>query len=96
MKCGIKITDDAHKSDDIEPFISTFELFNFWGERIFASTNPLDGWMGQVEDEPAASGHSGYFAPDGLYVWRLRVSFDEGELFDPPLQEYNGTVLIIR
>ena len=78
------------------PLDYTFELFNFWGERIFASTNPLDGWMGQVEDEPAASGHSGYFAPDGLYVWRLRVSFDEGELFDPLLQEYNGTVLIIR
>ena len=79
-----------------EPVDYTFEIWNTWGELVFASSDPAMGWIGEVEGDPALSSHSGYFAQDGLYVWRLKVAFDEGELFAPPLQEYSGTVLVVR
>ena len=79
-----------------EPLDYTFEIWNTWGELVFASSDPTMGWIGEVEGDPALSAHSGYFAQDGLYVWRLKVAFDEGEFFTPPLQEYSGTVIVVR
>lgn len=79
-----------------EPLDYTFEIWNTWGKLVFASSDPNRGWIGEVQVDSGELARNGYFAPDGLYVWRLLIAFDEGELFTPPLQEYSGTVVVVR
>jgi hypothetical protein len=78
------------------PQAYNFEIWNTWGELVFSTSDPNEAWIGQVQGEIVAPINDSYFSPDGIYVWRLKVSFDEGELFDPPLQEYAGTVVVLR
>ncbi|MCB0791624.1 MAG: gliding motility-associated C-terminal domain-containing protein [Flavobacteriales bacterium] len=40
-----------------------FDIFDRWGERIFSSTSPEEGWDGTL---------AGSLVPDGVYVWQLR------------------------
>jgi len=60
-----------------------FQVFNRWGEMIFRSTDPNEGWDGTA---------GGQQVPQGVYVWRLEglpmYSADKMELF--------GTVTLIR
>ncbi|MBK7946130.1 MAG: gliding motility-associated C-terminal domain-containing protein [Flavobacteriales bacterium] len=60
-----------------------FQVFNRWGELIFRSTEPSEGWDGTA---------GGQQVPQGVYVWRLEglpmYSADKVELF--------GTVTLIR
>lgn len=68
---------------DVVPEEHLFQVFNRWGELIFSSTNPGDGWDGTA---------GGQAVPQGVYVWRLeglpQYSADKLELF--------GTVTLIR
>ena len=69
-------TPDGNKfNDEFFPVISTstelldfeFLIFNRWGEIIFESRHPKAGWDGT---------YGGNVAPDGLYTWKLRVTWN--------------------
>ena len=61
------------------------EIFDRWGEQVFASEDPEEVWIGnhQIRD-------SNHFLPDGVYVWRLRYELRDG----PRLQM--GHVVLTR
>jgi gliding motility-associated-like protein len=42
-----------------------FEIFNRWGQRVFGTTDPQQGWDGK---------YSGLDAPSDVYVWMLRYT----------------------
>lgn len=59
-----------------------FTVWNRWGERIFLSEAPDEGWDGTVK---------GVDAPIDVYVWKLNVTGQDGEK-----QEYVGHVTLVR
>jgi len=59
-----------------------FTIFNRWGQRVFESTNPSQGWDGKI------NGSQQNF---GTYVWMLNYQFQGG----PPTNE-KGIVVLIR
>jgi gliding motility-associated-like protein len=62
-----------------------FDIYNRWGEAIFSTKDPDDGWNGSVKG-------GGYYAQDGVYAWKLRVKTNNGqEPFD-----WEGHVTILR
>lgn len=73
------------------------EIFNTWGEIIFATDNPETGWFGQVEEDPSSTDHSGYFTRSNVYHWRIRVEFpDEDKPVSSARLEFQGHVHMIR
>ncbi|MFI5156542.1 MAG: gliding motility-associated C-terminal domain-containing protein, partial [Chitinophagales bacterium] len=59
-----------------------FQLFNRWGERIFESNTPMQGWDGKLNGMPAAN---------GVYVWFCQYQPEgQGEKMK------KGTVVLIR
>lgn len=60
----------------------TFQIFSKWGELIYESTDPYDGWDGTYKGEES---------PVGVYIWviSLRDMFNDKEL-------YKGTVMLVR
>jgi gliding motility-associated-like protein len=60
----------------------TLSVFNRWGQQVFASTEPMQGWDGTIRGTPQ---------PDGAYVWYCRYQL-QGEA----VQTQRGTVLLIR
>ena len=48
----------------------SFEVYNRWGELIFFTDNPYQGWDGRVRE---LSPSSGEIAQEDVYVWRLIV-----------------------
>ncbi len=68
--------------------ILSYELiiFNRFGEVLFRSTNPDEGWDGGID---------GYYVPDGVYNYSLQALDKYGNpIFDNPVTY--GTVTIIR
>ena len=59
-------------------------IFNRWGEQLFESFKPTDGWNGK-------SRNSGKELPSGVYVYRISV---EDEHNRP--QDFKGIVTLIR
>ena len=59
------------------------QIFNRWSELVFSSEDPDEPWIGNVRGGE-------HYAPDGLYVWRLRAEAPDG----PRLVE--GHVLLLR
>jgi gliding motility-associated-like protein len=59
-----------------------FAVFSRWGQEVFASTTPGEGWDGTV---------SGVLQAAGTYVWYCVYQFS-GE----PVQTQRGTVVLIR
>ncbi|PBQ31766.1 hypothetical protein CNR22_08275 [Sphingobacteriaceae bacterium] len=41
-----------------------FEIFNRWGQRIFKTTNPEEGWNGS---------YKGLESPQGIYAWKITL-----------------------
>lgn len=80
--------DGNGKNDLFKPTIqgqlSKYELvvFNRWGQIVFKTTVPLDGWNGNI---------SGKMQPAGSYVWSCRYTFT-GE----KEQLLRGTLILIR
>ncbi|MBK8500106.1 MAG: gliding motility-associated C-terminal domain-containing protein [Flavobacteriales bacterium] len=68
---------------DIVPKEHVFQVFNRWGELIFSTTDPTEGWDGT---------YGGTMAAQGVYVWRMETlpmyAADKLELF--------GTVTLIK
>jgi gliding motility-associated-like protein len=51
-----------------------FEIFNRWGQRIFVTINPEEGWTGF---------YKGLECPQGIYVWKIKfknLASEETEL----------------
>lgn len=80
-----------------EPDSYQLEIFNTWGDIIFATDDPETGWFGQVEDDPASTDYSGYFTRSNVYHWRITVEFpDEENPLSPARLEFQGHVHMIR
>ncbi len=62
-----------------------FRIFNRWGEVVFFSRDPEEGWIGNTH-------HGEYFVPDGVYSWQLKIAPKDGQ---EPI-ERTGHVTIYR
>lgn len=51
-----------------------FQVYNRWGNMIFESNYPGQPWIGNVY-------RGEYFAPDGVYVWKLRARHRYGKTY---------------
>ena len=61
----------------------TFSVYNRWGQLLFQTTNPSEGWDGRAKNE---------FAAHDTYIYSIEYRFAE---FPDPLVEY-GSVALIR
>jgi gliding motility-associated-like protein len=59
-----------------------FSIYNRWGERIFYTTNILQGWDGTVKGRQQTT---------GTYAYYLKA-----ELLDGSIQIKKGTITLIR
>ena len=59
------------------------KVYNRWGQLVFASTNPADGWDGRMGGSPQ---------PPGVYVWEMAFR----DNLTGKLLRKNGTVILIR
>ncbi len=57
-------------------------IFSRWGDLVFTTTDPLAGWAGSLQAEPA---------PPGIYVYTLRYGFREGQV-----KTETGEVTLLR
>jgi gliding motility-associated-like protein len=58
------------------------KLFNSWGQLIFATNNPLIGWDGTFDGQPAIT---------GVYIYQCDVVSLSNHKYG-----FNGTVTLIR
>jgi len=77
-----------NRNDVFKPILSftpsqyLLTIQNHWGNLLFESVDPLKGWDGTINgDKPA---------PEGIYIYFLRVVSDEGEII-----EKNGHLTLI-
>ncbi|WP_317899523.1 PKD domain-containing protein [Aurantibacillus circumpalustris] len=80
--------DDNGQNDVFKPSVIgiqqyQFELFNRWGQRIFLSKNPEDGWNGY---------YKGLESPQGIYIWK--ISFKN--LVSEKTESHVGHVTLLR
>jgi gliding motility-associated-like protein len=61
-------------------------IFNRWGEIIFYSTDPKDGWDGNYRNEPM---------PPGVYPYIINYEAEHEE-FSEGRKKYSGSVTLIR
>ncbi len=57
-------------------------IHNRWGQEVFSTTRPEQGWNGKVNGEPA---------PEGVYFYQLTLVSE-----DMPQQELRGAVQLVR
>ena len=60
-----------------------FMIFNRWGEKVFETSNPAQGWDGT---------YKGQMQPPGVFVYVVKVVFvpDEG------IRDFKGSIALIR
>ena len=65
--------------------LSNFKMtiFNKWGELIFETSNPDNGWNGT---------YKGSLVPDGVYIWKI----DAKEAHSPVVHNKDGMITIIK
>jgi len=51
------------------------QIFNRWGEQVFATTDPYLGWNGKKNN-------SGKLAPSGVYVYQASFINPRGQLIE--------------
>jgi gliding motility-associated-like protein len=59
-----------------------FIVFNRWGQKVFETNNPEEGWDGTFD---------GTLAPEGTYVYNVRIFGTNGQEI-----EKNGSVTLLR
>jgi len=59
-------------------------IWNRWGERIFETTDPEEGWNGQKNN-------TGKLSPNGVYLYVVKFNGPRGEPY-----EYKGFVTLVR
>jgi gliding motility-associated-like protein len=65
------------------PFLEfTFRIYNEWGNEVFVSKTPQEGWDGEYKSQEQ---------PPGVYVWVL-----QGETTDGEVVSMSGEVTLIR
>jgi gliding motility-associated-like protein len=72
--------------DDIEFTVEnyyTFSIFNRWGDLIFQTNDPHEGWAG---DSP----NSDYYAQSEVYLWKVNIEFPDAS------REWTGHVTLVR
>jgi gliding motility-associated-like protein len=69
--------------NDIDPNQYKLLIFNRWGELVFESQQPSQGWDGN---------HKGMLAQDGAYVWKIYCK----EVSTIETHEYMGHVTLIK
>jgi len=79
-------------NDVFRPFVRgievdeySFKIFNRWGEQIFDSITPSEGWVGDVQN-------GGYFAQNEIYTWVLKVK----DLYTAEIHTAEGHVTLLR
>ena len=66
-----------------EPFAAyRFQIFNRWGQLIFESSDPQQGWDGTFKGEAVQTGN---------YIWQLNYTKSDGNTISK-----RGTVLLVR
>jgi gliding motility-associated-like protein len=73
------VVDDAIRPDLT---VSTFNVFNRFGQKVYSNEDPISGWNGEQNGEPAA--------PD-VYIYKIEVFLD-GCL----LGKFSGDVTLLR
>ena len=59
------------------------KVFNRWGELIFVSKDPNEGWDGTFNGE---------IVPDGIYVWNVRFKSNH----DAEIEAFTGHIILVR
>lgn len=67
----------------IDPYDFTLQIFNRWGELIFVSNNPNEGWDGTYQ---------GKVVQDGAYAWKVRAK----DRIDDNIYNWTGSVSVIK
>lgn len=62
-----------------------FIVLNRWGELVFESENPTEGWLGNMRGGE-------HYVPGGAYVWQLQVRTEETRL----PEVFTGHVMVLR
>jgi gliding motility-associated-like protein len=62
-----------------------FSVFNRWGEKIFTTGDPEEGWMGNVRGGEL-------YTADGVYTWQINLR----PTHDAAIRSYDGVVYILR
>jgi gliding motility-associated-like protein len=62
-----------------------FTIINRWGEVVFDSTDPSEGWLGNFRG-------GDHYVQSGAYVWQLEVGTVENRI----REQYNGHVTVVR
>ena len=77
---------DIFKGEGFLRGVKSFDMqiWNRWGEMIFQSTDPLEGWDGRVRG-------GNQQAPEGMYLYFIEVVGPRGEV-----QEFKGYATLIR
>ncbi|MEL6970205.1 MAG: gliding motility-associated C-terminal domain-containing protein [Bacteroidota bacterium] len=60
-------------------------IFDRWGNQVWQSTNPSDGWNGRI---------NGDFAAQGTYVWMINYTVTENSI--PRETQERGDVVLLR
>lgn len=60
----------------------TFDVYDRWGEKVFSSSSPDNGWDGNFNGKKAAS---------GVYVYKLRTVFTDGDI-----ENKSGNITLVR
>lgn len=73
-------------------FRMSFSVFNRWGQKIFETIDPTEGWDGNYKGKPCEVGE---------YVWKLNLSTlgrvsANGEILDKYSKELTGKVLLYK
>ena len=60
------------------------EVFDRWGNVVFASSDPNESWVGGKQDDQ-------YFVANGIYPFRAVIDFLSGNI-----EVYQGQITILR
>ncbi len=69
-----------------------FQVFDRWGELVWATEDPEATWRGEGNQASWMDGN--HFVPDGIYGYRLFWKF--GDLGIPRVEERHGSIHILR
>ncbi len=84
---GDGINDVLHIYSDNNAMVEVFNVFDRWGNTVFASSGHRAGdisvaWDGTWRDR---------FVQPGVYVWMARLKY-----FDGVVEEFSGDVTVVR
>ncbi|OFY97116.1 MAG: hypothetical protein A3K10_04095 [Bacteroidetes bacterium RIFCSPLOWO2_12_FULL_31_6] len=63
----------------------SFSIYNRWGELIYATNTPKDGWNGKIKDK-------NILADDGAYAWKIFITDEQFNL----TKSYSGIISLMK